>query len=223
MADMQINLGRTLLKSMVALREEKGTINLQDIGGIFMSMAGSLNPDNSNVDQFVHTEIARLAKYIVDAKQEIFALQTNEKSEDVLMDASAHLDEVIKHTEEATNTIMDATDTIQTNAGGVGGDKETNIIEATNRIYDACAFQDITGQRIRKVIKLIENIEERINNLNNLFGEVPHFVSENEIKAASTVVPISDKDLLNGPQLKGKAAGQDDIDALFNSIDTNKK
>ena len=52
----------------------------------------------------------------------------------------------------------------------VGGEKETQIMDATNIIYDACAFQDITGQRIRKVIKLLENIEERINKLNGVAG-----------------------------------------------------
>lgn len=218
MADLQAKLGRTLLKSMVDLRQEKGAITLQDVGEIFMDLASSLNPSSSNVDEFVHAEIARLAKYIVDAKQEIFAIQTNDKAEDVIMDASAHLDEVIKHTEEATNSIMDATDKIQEHAAGVGGEKEEKIMEASNLIYDACTFQDITGQRIRKVIKLLENIEERINKLNDLFGEIPQFADADTKPAGGVVVPMSDKDLLNGPQLRDKAASQEDIDALFASL-----
>ena len=158
MPDMQSKLGKELLKTMVELRQVKGDITLQDVGGIFMNMASSLNPGESNVDKFVHEEIERLAKYIGDTKQEIFAMQTNDKAEAVIMDASAHLDEVIKHTEEATNTIMDACDKVQAGAAGVGGEKEAQIMDAANIIYDACAFQDITGQRIRKVIKLLQNI-----------------------------------------------------------------
>lgn len=219
MTDMQAKLGKTLLQSMVELRENNGSISLQDVGGIFMRMASSLNPDNSNIDKFVQSEIERLARYIVDTKKEIFALQTNDKSEAVILDASAHLDEVIKHTEEATNTIMDAADKVQAAVSGVGGDKETQIIDATNRIYDACTFQDITGQRIRKVIKLLGNIEERINNLNTLLGDTPQFAdSENKADAAAIVVPKDDKDLLNGPQLKANATTQNDIDALFASL-----
>lgn len=222
MSDMQAKLGKTLLKTMVEMREEKGNISLQDVGEIFMDMAESLNPDHSNVDKFVHEEIEKLARYIVDTKQEIFALQTNEKSEDVIMDASAHLDEVIKHTEEATNKIMDAADKIQAGAAGVGGDKETQIMDATNVIYDACAFQDITGQRIRKVIKLLENIEERINKLNGLLGSAPVFAEDEankgtsvKIDPAKVALPKDDKDLLNGPQLSGQGTSQSDIDALF--------
>lgn len=223
MADMQSKLGRELLKTMVELRAEKGTISLQDMGEIFMDMASSLNPDNSNVDRFVHSEIERLAHYINDAKKEIFALQTNEKSEAVIMDASAHLDEVIKHTEQATNTIMDACDKVQAGASGIGGEKEAQIMDATNTIYDACAFQDITGQRIRKVIKLLQNIEERINNLNGLLGDAPVFVSADEQNdPAKIIVPKDDKELLNGPQLKGQASSQDDIDALFASLGEKK-
>lgn len=222
MSDMQVKLGRTLLKTMVQLREEKGSISLQDIGGIFMNLASTVNPASSSVDEFVHSEIGLLAKYITDAKQEIFAIQTNDKAEDVIMDASAHLDEVIKHTEEATTEIMDSADVILANAGGIGGEKEEKIMAATNRIFDACTFQDITGQRIRKVIKLLENIEERINKLNALFGEVPHFAETEQKNSANVVVPMNDKDLLNGPQLRANASSQDDIDALFTSLGGGK-
>jgi len=217
--DMQSKLGRELLKTMVALREQKGNISLQDVGGIFIQMAASLNPASSNVDSFVHAEIGRLASYITEAKGEIFAIQTNDKAEAVIMDASLHLDEVIKHTEEATNTIMDACDQVQANAGGIGGEKEEKIMEATNRIYDACTFQDITGQRIRKVITLLKNIEDRINKLNGLFGAAPVFSEDDGKKDPSTVVvPLNDKDLLNGPQLKGQGVSQNDIDSIFASL-----
>lgn len=223
MADMQMKLGRELLKTMVDLRQQKGNITLQDVGGIFMQMAASLNPDNSNVDEFVHDEIGRLAKYISEAKTEIFAIQTNEKSEAVILDASAHLDEVIKHTEEATNTIMDNADIVQNNAEGIGGEKEQKIKNAAIAIFDACTFQDITGQRIRKVIKLLQNIEDRINKLNNLFGATPAFAEEGGKKDPSqVVVPLNDKDLLNGPQLKGQGVSQNEIDSLFASLGGNK-
>lgn len=219
MGDMQATLGKTLLKSMVDLRQEKGNISLQDVGGIFMEMASSLNPDSSNVDKFVHEEIERLAKYIIDTKKEIFAMQTNDKSEAVIIDASAHLDEVIKHTEQATNTIMDSCDKVQAAAGGIGGDKEAAIMAATNDIFDACTFQDITGQRIRKVIKLLENIEGRINKLNDLLGDSPIFVqADTNTDLSKAAVPANDKDLLNGPQLKGQGTNQADIDALFASL-----
>lgn len=219
MPDLKSKLGSELLKAVADLRESKGEISLQDVGNIFINMAESLNPEHSNVDLFVHQEIARLASYIANAKGEIFAIQTNDNSEAVITDASAHLDEVIKHTEEATNTIMDAADKIQEAAAGVGGEKEESIMAASTAIYDACTFQDITGQRIRKVIKLLQHIEERIGKLNDLFGETPQFAVEEGAKTlADARLPANDKDLLNGPQLKGQGIGQDDIDALFGNV-----
>ncbi|MEQ1705366.1 MAG: protein phosphatase CheZ [Rickettsiales bacterium] len=221
MSDMQSTLGRTLLTSMIKTREKKGDITLQDVGGIFINMASSLNPNNSVADNFVHQEIAKLAKYIGEAKNEIFAIQSNAKAEDAIEDASMHLEEVVKATEQATNTIMDAADAIQAAAGGIGGDKEQAIMDKTTVIYDACAFQDITGQRIRKVITLLENIEDRVEKLNNLFGtEAPKSdeaapVDIKTIDPKAVVLPKDDKDLLNGPQLSGAATSQADIDRLL--------
>jgi chemotaxis protein CheZ len=186
---------------------------LADVGAMFMKMAGEINPSMSQADQFMHAEIARLAKYIHDAKSEIFAISTNDKSETVITDASQHLDEVIKSTEQATNTIMDAADAIQNAAPGIGGDKEKTIMDASIRIYDACTFQDITGQRIRKVITLLENIEARIGKLNGLFG-----TNGEPAPVANGNKPLTDKDLLNGPQLAANASSQAEIDALFNSL-----
>lgn len=228
MADMQSTLGRTLLTSMVRTRENKGAITLQDVGGIFLNMASSLNPKNSVVDSFVHQEIARLAQYIGDAKNEIFAIQTNAKAEDAINDASLHLEEVVKATEQATNTIMDAADKIQNLASGIGGEKEQKIMDTTSTIYDACTFQDITGQRIRKVITLLENIEDRVSKLNDLFGTVeetdaattaqPVDVKNLDIK--DIAVPKDDKELLNGPQLASQATSQDEIDAILAKFGT---
>lgn len=221
MADMQSTLGRTLLTSMIKTREAKGDITLEDVGGIFINMASSLNPANSVVDSFVQQEIAKLANYISEAKTEIFAIQTNAKAEDAINDASMHLEEVVKATEQATNTIMDAADAIQALASAVGGEQGQKITDTTTIIYDACTFQDITGQRIRKVINLLENIEDRVAKLNNLFGTVAPASSDSappdnkNIEPKNIVLPKDDKDLLNGPQLSGQGASQAEIDKLL--------
>lgn len=221
MSDMQSTLGRTLLTSMIKTREKKGAITLQDVGGIFINMASSLNPKDSVADNFVHQEIAKLAQYIGEAKNEIFSIQTNAREEDAIEDASLHLEEVVKATEAATTKIMDAADAIQAAAGGIGGEKEQKIMDTTTIIYDACAFQDITGQRIRKVITLLANIEDRVAKLNSIFGteasvgEEKPAVDVKTIDPNAVVVPKDDKELLHGPQLSGAAASQADIDRLL--------
>jgi len=218
----QAILGHSLLKNIVELRQQKGEISLEDLGEIFEQVASHFSTPASNTDLFMHQEIAKLAKYIQDAKKEIFSISTNNNSEPAIIDASAHLDEVIKATESATHTIMDAADSIQNAAGGMGGDKETQIMNATTAIYEACNFQDVTGQRIRKVIKLLENIEERIGKLNSIFGNQEEIaelaVAVKDKKSGEVELPANDKDLMNGPQLSSQAASQADIDALFASL-----
>ena len=216
MNDTQEKIGSMLLKGLVSLREQKGVITLEDVGGMFLSMASNINPEISPAEQFMHQEISKLARYISSAKEEIFAISSNEQTDAALTDASQHLDEVIKATEEASTVIMDAADTIQTIAGAIGGEKERQIMNATQRIYEACNFQDITGQRITKVIKLIANIDERIEKLNTLFGTAP----EGSVTKLSA---DDERSLLNGPQLAGHAASQADVDALFASLNAGLK
>lgn len=77
-------------------------------------------------------------------------------------------------------------------------------------IYEACNFQDLTGQRISKVVKALRHIESHIDRMILVFGE----------QLASHTVGMSDQDatsesaLMNGPQLPDKANKQDDIDAI---------
>jgi chemotaxis protein CheZ len=218
MANLTADLGRMVLSGLVGLKAQKGKISLEDVGSMFLTMSAEHAQKASEADRIMHEEISRLAAYIDEANREIFAISTNEKSEDAIMDASLHLDEVVKATEQATNSIMDAADAIQQAASGLGGDKEKAIIDATTRIYDACNFQDITGQRINKVIKLLSNIEQRVGKLNTLLKEVADNNSDNVVQMTKV---MTDKDLLNGPQLSGQAASQEDIDKLFASLGGN--
>lgn len=222
MSDVQETLGRTLLTSLAELRQNKGDLSLEDVGDLFMHMAMSVQAQSPG-DHMMQEEIARLAEFITDAKKEIFAISSNDKQEAVIIDASAHLDEVIKATEEATNSIMDAADAIQNAAAGIGGDKEQQLVDATTRIYEACNFQDVTGQRIRKVITLLENIEERIGKLNELFGNhVSAVPANNNSREGAVLLPKDDKELLNGPQMNAQASSQAEIDALFASLSGGK-
>ena len=77
-------------------------------------------------------------------------------------------------------------------------------------MFEACNFQDITGQRISKVVKTLQFIEERVNKMIEIWGEegftdVKQDQEERDAEAA----------LLNGPQLANQGVSQADIDKLF--------
>lgn len=217
MSDTQIKLGNALLRSLVDLKEKKGKLYIEDVGALFQNMASSLG-SNSLPEQFLRTEIEKMAKYISHAMAEISSISLdkdvdkNERNVQNISLAGEELTAVVKATEKATNDILDAADLIQENLGKVGGDPKAGqaILDATTRIYDACNFQDITGQRITKVLATLEFLERKINNLKALFDQTNEGynpdMSDLQDKRA-------DAHLMHGPALDGPS--QDEIDKLF--------
>jgi chemotaxis protein CheZ len=92
------------------------------------------------------------------------------------------------------------------------------VNEAVTQVYEACNFQDLTGQRITKIVKALKHIEDRVDGLVAAFGdEIAKHREEHPKQEAAK--QVTDKDLLNGPQLPDDAGKQDDIDALLASFD----
>lgn len=167
--------------------------------------------------QALKQELEKIKDYINQAKHEIAGLtyQGTTESEKKIEAAATQLAEVIKHTEEATNAIMDHAEAILGIAGELG-DQGATLSNHGLAILEACSFQDITGQRINKVLKTFEQIELRVNNLIKLFWN-----DESEVVGYTpTATPVSarpDEHLMEGPQLDKDKPSQDDIDKLFNA------
>lgn len=204
----QAKLGNALFQSLIKLKEQKGGFDMEDVGALFEEISANLHPAHEAQDAGLKEEIERLAIFIKQAKQEIANIGTSETGENATTDAAQHLDAVIKTTEEASHAIMDAADAIMSAAGGIGGDKEKAIMDATTKIYEACNFQDLTGQRVTKVIKMLTEIDARINHLLGYFGGAGGVAEAADQRSG-------DHRLLNGPQLPTQAPSQADIDALF--------
>jgi chemotaxis protein CheZ len=161
-------------------------------------------------------EIEKIAQYIAQAKMEIAALSTTtqEASDKNLSHASLELNEVVRHTEEATNLIMDKADAIMAIAGGLSdADTSAKLNDHAVGILESCSFQDITGQRIRKVLGTLEQVELRVNRLVKLFGgTLPEVVPPLDPGKGRP-----DEALMSGPQIGKDKPSQDDIDKLFES------
>lgn len=213
----QAKLGESLMKRLIALREEKGGLQLEDVGALLVNLASNMH----GADGVLRTEIQNMADHIQQAKQEIGAMNDG-GGERTISDASLHLDAVVKSTEEAADAIMDAADKIQESLGKMARDSaaaEAEIQAALANIFEACSFQDLSVQRINKVIKLLEYLEGHITNLVTLFGNsssnsAPKIAVDNGTATARQIEEA--QGLLNGPQLSGPS--QDDIDQLFASL-----
>ena len=199
-------LGNALMHSLVTLRGSDGSFNMADVGALFERLSASLHP----TDAAVKERVELLARSIAQARQELSAIGGGEAG--ATGDASQQLDAVIKTTEEASVTFMDAADGIRAIAEGLTGDAKATLENMATKIYEACNFQDLTGQRVRKVIRLLAEIDAGIHTILRLFGKGGQAAPKRERS--------EDEKLLNGPQLPDTAPSQDDIDALFNASRT---
>ncbi|MEP2943895.1 MAG: protein phosphatase CheZ [Hyphomicrobiales bacterium] len=167
---------------------------------------------------------------IVDMTQKIEQIKTEiantDKSSPNISDAQIALNVVLDETETATSTILSSAEQIQGLGWEIrergGSDAECDKIdEFATEIYMACSFQDLTGQRLRKVVSLIEVLETSLNSMVSLWdeGELENYRAEPEIQDEVA-------SLTNGPAMPGLEQGQDLIDSVMNDaqgIDINKQ
>ncbi len=171
----------------------------------------------------LRTELRALANSIQQTKVEIAALRPKDKNEDDrLVAVTFELDAIVTATEGATQGILDAAERIDHLAASVRSHAKDSFVqglvdemrEQIITIFEACNFQDITGQRITKVVNTLKYVEERINAMIDIWGAD----SFHDLPAKSES-PDQDEDwekqLLNGPQLDNQGISQDEIDKLF--------
>jgi len=131
------------------------------------------------------------------------------------------LDAVVLGTESATNQILTAIEQVEADATMLAntlvGDEAlcaVRIQEKVLSIYEACNFQDITGQRITKVVEALRFVSERTERMIEIWGGMDSFEG---VETESIDQREGDDLLKNGPSLgtDEDIASQDDIDALF--------
>ncbi len=168
---------------------------------------------------FLKRELLGLFEYVQRVRQEIAAISRPAEDAHRFESMGDQLDLIVQATEDATNTIMEAVETnielLASLRTGVRDGRHQAVLDRMaanqNRIIEACSFQDITGQRVSKVVKSLAYVEERVNNLIHIWGKD---ALDRETIAAECAKSGEDA-LLNGPQDPETALAQAEIDALF--------
>lgn len=209
--------------ALEALAAKAPGVDPKNILEIVESIMGSMHGEGSVANVKLYAEIESLAQFITNAKAEIASIRPDDIKNEHLPTATDELSAIVGSTETATNSILEAMEVLETLAGGMEGETAAKISEAVTKVYEACNFQDITGQRITKVVKALQHVEEKVTALLAAFGhEAAPAAQGDESKPkseTSTGKPARpDEDLMNGPQLPDKSTSQEDIDALFASL-----
>ncbi len=163
-------------------------------------------------------QLTGLLRYIHRVRQEIAAIDRPADEEHQFVSMGEQLDAIVQATEKATNSIMEAMERNEEALGKIRGMVDDAAVLSLldemsnngNEVFEACSFQDITGQRVNKVVKSVTYVEERVNALVGMWGK-----EELAKVVVKGIYKTDDEKLLEGPQMEGKGLSQDDIDSLF--------
>jgi len=207
----------------------------QEIMAELRALRALIDPQHSQSIEQIEAQKAKLAELqklkdeldlvhdaIKRTKQEITALHIGGFHGQEMARAAGELGAVVGGTESATQSILAAAEEIDqaanTLSASVRAEQERgltqDIQERVIKIFEACNFQDLTGQRISKVVGALRFIEQHIVQMIEIWGGIEAL---EEFKPKALTPQEGERNLLNGPKLDGDAghASQDDIDALF--------
>jgi len=172
-----------------------------------------------NESGILKRELVGLFGHLQKIRTELAALNPP-GSDDHFGGMSEQLDAIVAATESATNTIMESMEAVgnlMCEARDAAGDNTkladifSQVDDRTNAVFEACSFQDITGQRISKIVNSLKFVEERVKAIIMTWGKDELTKVVVEIKEDKD----PDKKLLHGPQLPGQGVSQDDVDKLL--------
>lgn len=191
-----------------------GTTDDDRIEAAVRAVLGSMAGDITAREAALLAELEALGRTIARAKAEIAALSVDDITGAHIPSATDELDAIVGHTAEATNEILDSCEVLEKLQTELPEPASTTLQGAVTRIYEACSFQDITGQRISKVVAALKAIESRVE------AAVANAAGRAVVPAAPLVAPRTEgQELAHGPQLPGGGTSQEEIDRLLASFD----
>lgn len=169
----------------------------------------------------VRLELVDMAQAIARTKAEIAAIKPDAEQHGKFGDATEELDAIVQATETATSDILASAEQIQEIAWtmreqGFDGEVCDLLDGKATDVYTACSFQDLTGQRTRKVIQVLRYLEGRINAMIGIWGLDGAMAAE----AREAEQAKGDAALLNGPALPGHGLDQSDVDVVMGPAET---
>jgi chemotaxis protein CheZ len=195
------------------LKQKRENVTFHDIIMLAEVAAQSLQGFFQAMDAKVYRELREIAGYIDSMRNEIGALQVNDLKSNRIPSAGEELGAIVKATEQATNTIMECAEALMGADDSDPAAYKALVDEKMMIIFEACSFQDITGQRVSKVVETLQHIEQRVVRFADVMKakDLDGFITDAEKERAAR----KEKFLLNGPQLAGEGVDQSDVDKMF--------
>jgi chemotaxis protein CheZ len=184
-----------------------------EMGSMFSELRGFIDRRIAELSAEVHATVQ-----LVDYSEENLSGQLGRIHEQIATliaipaastrNSGIELEAVVQATEAAANTIMEAAEAIQDWLASDSKDPASLrlVSEKVSSIFEACSFQDVTGQRIRRAIQHLQQVEQMLEGM--IPGAAP--VETVEVKAVLHTVAE--------PETAGPDLAQAEIDRLLNDF-----
>jgi len=125
------------------------------------------------VPQSLEENLNALFKYVDRVRIKIATLNKTGSGVDQFMTMSKQLDGVVEATKDASDRVMDAVEesneASDTLRAALRDPAQIALLDrftdSNNVVFEACAFQDLTGQRVTKIVKSIFYVEDQVTAL----------------------------------------------------------
>jgi chemotaxis protein CheZ len=217
------------IRRVLTKLDELGTM-LQPTQSIVSNIAEAYRREVVEVMK-LREEMEIIQTAIRDTKREVVSLHAANPRAVTVHHAAGELGAVVLDTEGATNNILAAAERIEMLAGVIQSEttkdgmkkRAGEIAAVVMSVYEACNFQDLTGQRITRVCETLNFVEGRVGRMAEIWGGLDSLstIMASEIEALNEErSALGTHALAAGPALAGEDGqighvGQDDIDALF--------
>ncbi|WP_022694842.1 protein phosphatase CheZ [Ponticaulis koreensis] len=186
--------------------KDRQLVDVLELSGVLTDAMGHFF---SALDETIKDEFIDIAGFIKKARNEIGDLRPKDIKTNRIPSAGEELEAIVADTEIATDKIMQTAEDVLAMDPDSTEDFGMQIQDKMLVIIEACSFQDLTGQRVSKVVNTLKQIEDRISRFAEVMG-----VDEDEVEVTPEEQRRRDL-LLNGPAIGGPETAQDDIDAMF--------
>ncbi len=190
--------------------ENNGVIDINHVDNIIKKFLEILRPYLKNQQEAeIFHQMEKVLAQFSSLKRDISNMSDEILNKDFIPDITMNLRAVILQTEKSVTGIIDVSDEIAALSKEINDHeiRESLIIKST-RILELCNFQDLTGQRIQKIVHHLTEIESVIYKM--LHALRPDMRLKNKT--------TEEQKLLNGPQEEHSSPSQCDIDALFDAL-----
>ncbi len=170
--------------------------------------------------QAYRNELSLIYAAVERTRNEMTALGAEAPGSEKTARARCELAAIVGGTERATQSILQAAEEIDQAANTLSAAMKNghdqglahDIRDRVVQIFEACNFQDLTGQRVAHVLATLQFVEEHVARLTAIWHGIERFTP-----VVFDEPEDSDRRFLNGPKLDHDPghSSQDDIDGLF--------